>query len=645
MIKTYKFIKNLWQVSFLLLLLPFLYFNKEIILPPTQIKNFYLPAFNILMSNFLDNSLNLKKYFYVLISFFLIILTYFFKKNNKEYILFKKISLININIFIFTFLIIFYSILKFEFSWGALILTIFFYYIFFFSNKKVANILKYLSFFLLIFITYKIIRFFNYVFPLINVHDIFLIDQHYSILLSDSYRFIDGVNLFDDPGKSFQFSYGFLKIFYFYFLQFFFKLDTNFIFLFIKSLQAIFLVLILFLSYLRFKKIYLLLFFILTSQFFIPSSWWIWWPNHTSLRYIFVIISFIFIWILLKRYNNRYPFLYSLVCFFSILYNAETGLIIFLSLLGLFCLSRENYKKILVFVFTFFFLNLFFYYALYLNNYDFTYLSILKSWVYSKENGQIGGTNYIIYTPFICMLLHSLICICRNVSLRLKNVKLKFDFLISSFFIGFAFYFVFRSSWEYLNFLFVMYSFIFLRLKSDVRWFFNNNYSYLRVIITIFLIYFFSYHLDSVAINSGKNFLFKFKSPKNVGFVKPSKYLQDSKDYQNIRESCAFLKKYENNVEVYFTPFNFLTRSECGTKNLLKTKRIDNLIYKDEYFNFIKYYLPDKFIFSKIDPYAYGPIIFPNYTDFYKDLIFQIESNNYLIIDSNKYWLVYKKKY
>jgi hypothetical protein len=641
MFKTFLHIKNLWQVSFLFLLLPFLYLNKETFLPLVQLKNFYPLTYNIGMSNLLDNSINLKKYFYVLISFFLIILTYYFKKNNKEYILFKKISLININIFIFTFLIIFYSILKFNYSHQALILTIFFYFIFFFRNKKVFNALKYLSYFLLIFTTYKIIIFFHYASPLLHENNIFLIDMHYSALLLDNYRIVDGVNIFDDPGKSFQFSYGFLKNYYFFFFKSFFKLDTSFIFLFIKTLQIIFLILILFLSYLRFKKIYLFFFFISTSFFFSPSSWWIWWPNHTSLRYIFVIISFIFIWILLKRYNNRYPFLYSLVCFFSFLYNAETGLIIFISLFGLFFFSGENYKKILVFVFTFFFLNLFLYYAFYLNNYDFTYLSFLKSWAYSKENGQIGGSNYIVYTPFICMLLHSLICICRNVSLRLKNVKLKFDFLISSFFIGFAFYFVFRSSWEYLNFLFVIYSFIFLRLKSDVRWFFNNNYTYLSKIITVFLIYSFSYHLISVVRDSDRNFLFKFKSPKNVGFVKPNKFLQDSKDYQNIRESCAFLKKYENNVEIYFTPFNFLTRSACGTKNLSKTKRIDTLIYKDEYFNFIKYYLPDKFILSKID--AYGPSIFPNYTDFYKDLIFQIESNNYLIIDSDKYWLVYEK--
>jgi hypothetical protein len=640
MVKTFLNIKSLWQVSFLFLLLPFLYLNKEIFLPLVQLKNFYPPIFNVMMHGLLDNSLNLKKYFYVLISSFLIILTYYFKKNNKEYILFKKISLININIFIFTFLIFFYSILKFKFSWLALLLTIFFYFIFFSYNKKVFNALKYLSYFLLIFITYKIIRFFLYVSPLLHENNIFLIDMHYSALLLDNYRIVDGVNIFDDPGKSLQFSYGFLKNLYFFFFKFFFNLDINFVFLFIKILQAIFLILILFLSYLRFKKIYLFFFFILTSFFFIPSSWWIWWPNHTSLRYIFVIISFIFIWILLKRYNNKYPFLYSLVCFLSFLYNAETGLIIFISLFGLFFFSGENYKKILIFVFTFFFLNLFLYYAFYLNNYDFTYFLILKNYVYSKENGQFGGTNYIVYTPFICMFLHSLICICRNVSLRLKNVKLKFDFLISSFFIGYAFYFVFRSSWEYLNFLFVVYSFIFFRLKSDVRWFFNNNYIYLTKIITVFLIYSFSYHLISVVYND-INFLFKFKSPKNAGFVKPSKFLQDSKDYQNIRESCAFLKKYENNIETYFTPFNFLTRGACGTKNLSKTKRIDSLMYKDEYFNFIKYYLPPKFILSKID--AYGPSIFPKYNEFYKDLIYQIESNNYLIIDSNKYWLVYEK--
>jgi hypothetical protein len=65
-------------------------------------------------------------------------------------------------------------------------------------------------------------------------------------------------------------------------------------------------------------------------------------------------------------------------------------------------------------------------------------------------------------------------------------------------------------------------------------------------------------------------------------------------------------------------------------------------MYKNEYFNFIKYYLPPKFILSKID--AYGLSIFQNYTDFYKDLILQIESNNYLIVDSDKYCLVYEKK-
>jgi hypothetical protein len=118
-----------------------------------------------------------------------------------------------------------------------------------------------------------------------------------------------------------------------------------------------------------------------------------------------------------------------------------------------------------------------------------------------------------------------------------------------------------------------------------------------------------------------KNFL--FKSPKNAGFVKHSKFFEDSKEYQGIKESCVFLKKYENNIEVYFTPFNFLTRSSCGNKNLLKTKRIDGLLYKDEYFNFIKYYLPHKFILSKIDVYA--PSIFPKYNEFYKDIIYQIE--------------------
>ena len=144
----------------------------------------------------------------------------------------------------------------------------FFLLYFFFHNKKVFNVFKYSSYILLIFITYKIIRFFNYVLPLLHDNNIFLIDIHYSGLLLDNYRIVDGVNIFDDPGKSFQFSYGFLKIFYFYFLQFFFTLDTNFIFSFIKSLQAIFLVLILFLSYLRFKKIYLFSFFILASFFF-----------------------------------------------------------------------------------------------------------------------------------------------------------------------------------------------------------------------------------------------------------------------------------------------------------------------------------------------------------------------------------------
>lgn len=40
--KIFNHKKNLWQVSFLILLLPFLYFNKETFLSLVQLKNFYL---------------------------------------------------------------------------------------------------------------------------------------------------------------------------------------------------------------------------------------------------------------------------------------------------------------------------------------------------------------------------------------------------------------------------------------------------------------------------------------------------------------------------------------------------------------------------------------------------------------------------
>jgi len=650
-IKISKYQKYFWQFSFIFLLIPFIWLNKFQALEVVNENNFYPEIYRLLLNQhinngFLDNNINIIKYFFVLIAFFLIILTYSFQKK-KELFLFKNFSLTSVNILIFSSFIIFYSISaksgqKPPFKFFALLITFFFLFTFFYLKENSLKYLKVISYIFFIFLFYIISKNFKYIQP-VEFHT-YTIDLHYTSLLLDNFRIIDGVNIFDDPGKSSKLAYGFLNKFYFFFLQFFFKLDTNFILLFLKVLQGIFIMLILFLSYLRYNKIYLLSFFLLTSFFFNMTSNYMWFPNHGAQRFIFVIISFIFIWIFLKKYNNKYPFIYSIICFLAVLYNLETGVILLLALSGLFLFSQESFKQILIFIFIFLLLNFSFFFILYINNLNFSYLEFIKIWFKTEEKIKIGGANYVVYPPFICMLLHSLICICRNVSLRLKNIKLKFDFLVSAFFIGWGLYFVFRSSWEYTGLLFVIYSFIFLRLKSDLRWFFHNNLKYLRKIVIFFFIYAFSFHLWSIF----KVNLFSLKlDPKKAGYVKFDVYFHQLKIekentiFQNIRESCAYLKKNENIVNTYITPFAVLTRSTCGTKNLLKTKKVDFLAHKDDFFNFLKYYLPSKFIVSKLN--AYGSEVFPDYNDFHQDFINQLNNFGYKIIDEDTHWYMYEK--
>ena len=146
------------------------------------------------------------------------------------------------------------------------------------------------------------------------------------------------------------------------------------------------------------------------------------------------------------------------------------------------------------------------------------------------------------------MYLHSLICLCRNVSYKLKSSIIKFDFIIASIFIGFGSYFVFRSALEYFSFLFVIYSFIFLRLSSDLKWFFNKKLKYFRYLILIIFFYGFSYHLSWTL-----NYI-NFK----MELVNYNKIVENNKTLTNIKDSCSFLKNREDEIPFYITGFAFL---------------------------------------------------------------------------------------
>lgn len=91
-IKISKYQKYFWQFSFIFLLIPFICLNKFQALEVVNENNFYPEIYSLLLNQhinngFLDNNINIIKYFFVLIAFFLIILTYSFqKKKNYSYL-------------------------------------------------------------------------------------------------------------------------------------------------------------------------------------------------------------------------------------------------------------------------------------------------------------------------------------------------------------------------------------------------------------------------------------------------------------------------------------------------------------------------------------------------------------------------------
>lgn len=621
------FKNSIWQFSFLLILIPFIYLNQINEMPLMQKQNFneHIYLYTMSLMKLVDNGANLVKYFYVVFFSALVVISFYFKKNTVS-----KVSFELINIYILIYFTVYYGFYNLKINLPSIFFTITFLVILFVIKKKkfLVNYLNWISIILVFcFLIYSIYLFEYIYLPKSQNFDIYEIDSHFSSLLLQNYRIIDGVDIFDDPGKAFQFSYGFLKDFYFIFLQYFSNLNFEFVLLFLKVLQVFFTFFIIYLSYLRYKKIYLIIFFLIISLFYNPNTYFLWLMNHTSFRYFFLILSLIIIWFLLKKIELRHSYIYSIISFIGTLYNFELGIILFFSLSGLYIFGNTNLKNKIVYFFTYFFLILI---SLILPI-NFEYFNFLLLWI-DNDKGKIGGLNYQIYFPFIFMYLHSLICLCRNVSYKLKSSIIKFDFIIASIFIGFGSYFVFRSALEYFSFLFVIYSFIFLRLSSDLRWFFNKKLKYFRYLILVIFFYGFSYHLSWTL-----NYI-NFK----MELVNYNKTVENNKTLTNIKDSCSFLKNRKDEIPFYITGFAFFTRSICDTKNLLKTKNVFNkLIYDDEYDNFINNYLPNEFILFKLDQFSTKPN--KHFVNLYKDFIKKVEKKKYYKHEESPFWITYKK--
>jgi hypothetical protein len=457
---------------------------------------------------------------------------------------------------------------------------------------------------------------------------IFNIDLHLSVLIGPAARLIDGYPWLSGAEPS----YGLLMpaLTSWLFRQSSFSIENCMAYL--QYLQAALVALVAIAMFLRSKNFICVALVLPVLYFFEPASLLIFIPNHNAWRYMGVAFVFFALSLGCLKRRRLHPALKGAVGAIAVLLNFETGLVIVAALTGSEVLAQRGQLQraliaagsalVLILVSVFLITGQIpseYFYHLY------------RNWAL---NYSVGGEPYNAIPVFAVIVLHCAIIVWRTARSKIRTPHQDFDFVASIYCLGWSMYFVNRPNDTYLATIFIVYSFVFMRLLGDARWIVNGKtqmLSYGFVFLCAFS-YFSSFvsYLDTFYVRMQARSL-------EVGRTREMEALS------TVTSSALELSQAVGAADGYITPFPFFVRGISGLPNNLTTQDpFFGLRKEKELTSFLSGNLPKvlflpriETLFSPKDP----PVAYRHFID---RILLSLKARGYTVQRELQYWTVFE---
>jgi hypothetical protein len=457
---------------------------------------------------------------------------------------------------------------------------------------------------------------------------IFNIDFHLTALIGPAVRRIDGYPWFHGAEPT----YGLLMpvLTSLMFSQSTFTIEKSMAYL--QFLQAMLVVLMVIAMFFRSKNFTHLVFVLPTLYFFHPASLLTLVPNHSAWRYMGVAFVFFALSLVCLKRKRLHPVLKGGVGAISVLANFETGLFILAGLIGSEILTqRGQFQRalitagsaiLLILAFVFLITGLApgeYYYKIYNN------LTL---------NGSIGGEPYNAIPAFAVIVLHCALIVWRTAQSKIRVPHQDFDFVVSIFCLGWSIYFVNRPNTTYLAVIFIVYSFVIMRLLRDVQW----MVGYKKKMLSYGFVFICTFSYFSLFINYLDNFYLRM----NVRFLEVV-HIREMEALSTVNSAALELSRSAGATDGYITPFSFFVRGISELPNNLTTLDPFFLITENELTSFFSSgSLPKVIFLPRLEKFFY-PVPPPvSYIHFIDRIIFLLKAREYTEQQELQYWTVFR---
>jgi hypothetical protein len=245
----------------------------------------------------------------------------------------------------------------------------------------------------------------------------------------------------------------------------------------------------------------------------------------------------------------------------------------------------------------------------------------------------VGGEPYKVIPAFILIVTHSSIIIWRIVHAKIFKPQQDFDFVISFFCICWSIYYVNRPGDTYLTIIFIVYSFVFVRIASDIRWLIGfKNKLFLKSVLFLYIFSYFSFYTIQLQT---------YYERMNVRHIKADK-MRDADTFNTIKLSAIELSNEIPKNAGYITPFSFFVRSISGVKNNLSTHDPFSVLYTEKSLNaFLSNPLPKIIFMPRLDKLFHPESVPKEYQNFLDIVNLKLQSRGYVLLNTINIWFIY----
>ena len=457
---------------------------------------------------------------------------------------------------------------------------------------------------------------------------IFNIDVHMSNLIAPAFRLLDGYRWMDGVEPA----YGFLMPSLSSVLFSSEILLGNFI-LYLQFLEVIAVLLFASAIYLRSKSFINLVLILPVLYFFYPGSMHVLVPNHSAWRYLGVAVVFFLLSLPCVKGGRLSPILKGIVGAGAFLINFETGLVLVFGLIG----SEVLAKKLPVRRTFIVLISVIISVLVVISFVTGEALSVVLPYLTRvlSANSAAGGEPYYVIPVFAVVVLHCSVVIWRLAKSKLRTPQQDFDFLAAAYCLGWAPYFINRPSSVYLLVIFLVYSFLLLRLRQDLNWLIKG----LGPVPSLGTVFFFMFAYFTFYVDH-----FQSYSQKMKGNFIAARNINETDAFREINASALELSRTVSESDAYITPFGFFTRGISGIPNNLRVADpFAMLTTEREVRDFLAGPFPEVIFLPRSDRIFHPNKAPEHYEKFIKRIEVALGIQRYQMDRQLEYWKVFRK--